>query len=170
MQFVARKTQAAIEGRLGVILCCGESLEVRWRAGSTAHASSNAKPARRSTWSRRSSRPWPIACATGRASSWPTSPSGGWHSRAGGADARRAIGTGKVATTAQAQEVHAAIRSWLQTAVSPQAAEATRVLYGGSVTEKNCAELAKQADIDGFLVGGASLKPACMKPGELGCC
>jgi triosephosphate isomerase len=72
----------------------------------------------------------------------------------------RAIGTGKVATTEQAQEVHAAIREWLKKEVSPEAAEKTRILYGGSVNEKNCGELAKQADIDGFLVGGASLKPA----------
>jgi hypothetical protein len=45
--------------------------------------------------------------------------------------------------------------------VSPEAAEETRIIYGGSVNEKNCRELAKQNDIDGFLVGGASLKPAC---------
>jgi len=42
-----------------------------------------------------------------------------------------------------------------------QVADATRILYGGSVSAKNCRELAKQADIDGFLVGGASLKPEC---------
>ena len=72
----------------------------------------------------------------------------------------RAIGTGKVATTEQAQKVHAAIREWLREEVSFEAAETTRILYGGSVTEKNSAELAKQPDIDGFLVGGASLKPA----------
>lgn len=72
-----------------------------------------------------------------------------------------AIGTGKVATTEQAQEVHAAIRQWLGKEVSGEAAEKTRILYGGSVSEKNCKELAKQEDIDGFLVGGASLKPAC---------
>jgi triosephosphate isomerase len=41
-----------------------------------------------------------------------------------------------------------------------QVAEATRIIYGGSVSEKNCKDLAKEADIDGFLVGGASLKPA----------
>ena len=41
------------------------------------------------------------------------------------------------------------------------AADNTRVLYGGSVSEKNCKDLAQQKDIDGFLVGGASLKPAC---------
>ena len=73
-----------------------------------------------------------------------------------------AIGTGKVATTQQAQEVHSAIRKWLADSVSKEAAEATRIIYGGSVSEKNCKELAKEGDIDGFLVGGASLKPACM--------
>jgi triosephosphate isomerase len=73
----------------------------------------------------------------------------------------RAIGTGKVATTAQAQEVHATIRKWLGEKISPQAAETVRIIYGGSVTEKNCKELAKEPDVDGFLVGGASLKPAC---------
>jgi triosephosphate isomerase (TIM) len=63
--------------------------------------------------------------------------------------------------TEQAQEVHAAIRKWLKESVSDEAADATRILYGGSVSEKNCRELAKQPDVDGFLVGGASLKPAC---------
>ena len=74
----------------------------------------------------------------------------------------RAIGTGKVASTEQAQEVHASIREWLAKTVSSEAAENTRIIYGGSVTDQNCRDLAKQADIDGFLVGGASLKPACM--------
>ncbi len=60
----------------------------------------------------------------------------------------------------QAQEVHAAIRDWLSKSVSSEAAENTRIIYGGSVSEKNCRELAKEKDIDGFLVGGASLKPA----------
>ena len=72
----------------------------------------------------------------------------------------RAIGTGKVATTEQAQEVHAAIRKWLADAISAEAADNVRIIYGGSVSEKNCKELAKQPDVDGFLVGGASLKPA----------
>jgi triosephosphate isomerase len=70
-----------------------------------------------------------------------------------------AIGTGKVATAAQAQEVHADTRKYLGSAVSPGVAESTRIIYGGSVTAANCKELATQADIDGFLVGGASLKP-----------
>jgi triosephosphate isomerase (TIM) len=95
-----------------------------------------------------------------------------------------AIGTGKVATSAQAQEAHADIRVYLKQAVTPEVAEATRIIYGGSVTAKNCNELgafslnffrrfitdlyyvlcgcgytATLPDVDGFLVGGASLKP-----------
>jgi len=70
-----------------------------------------------------------------------------------------AIGTGKVATPDQAQEVHLALRKWLSDNVSPAVAAATRILYGGSVNAGNCKELAGKADVDGFLVGGASLKP-----------
>ncbi|KAL7206890.1 hypothetical protein ACSBR2_019569 [Camellia fascicularis] len=69
-----------------------------------------------------------------------------------------AIGTGKVATPQQAQEVHVAVRDWLKKNVSAEVASKTRIIYGGSVNGGNCAELAKQEDIDGFLVGGASLK------------
>ena len=93
-----------------------------------------------------------------------------------------AIGTGKVATSAQAQEAHADIRTYLAKAVSPAVANDIRIIYGGSVTAKNSKELgewiyflkviyihslflhsqfrtAGQQDVDGFLVGGASLKP-----------
>ena len=52
-----------------------------------------------------------------------------------------AIGTGKVATAQQAQKVHAGIRDWLESAISGQAATATRIIYGGSVSAKNCKEL-----------------------------
>ena len=52
-----------------------------------------------------------------------------------------AIGTGKVATTAQAQEAHGDIRSFLRRAVSPAVAETTRVIYGGSVSAVNCRDL-----------------------------
>ena len=68
-----------------------------------------------------------------------------------------AIGTGKTATSAQAQEVHAAVRAILRE-VAPAAAEAVRIQYGGSVKPENAAELMSQADVDGALVGGASLK------------
>ena len=70
-----------------------------------------------------------------------------------------AIGTGKTASPQQAQDVHAALRNWLSTNVSPDVANAVRIQYGGSVTASNAKELASCPDIDGFLVGGASLKP-----------
>nr|ABE11555.1 cytosolic triosephosphate isomerase [Euglena deses var. intermedia] len=70
-----------------------------------------------------------------------------------------AIGTGKVATPEQAQEVHEHVRAWVASNVSPSVAAEVRILYGGSVTAKNCVELAGKPDVDGFLVGGASLKP-----------
>ena len=70
-----------------------------------------------------------------------------------------AIGTGKVATTEQAQEVCAAIRQCIGEVYDQATAEAIRIQYGGSVTADSAAELFAQADIDGGLVGGASLKP-----------
>jgi len=132
--FVASKTKAALDGGLGVILCVGETLEQR-EAGKTIDvvtAQLKAVADVTKDWSKIVIAYEPI-----------------W-----------AIGTGKVATTEQAEEVHAAIRNWLATSVSKEAAENTRIIYGGSVNEKNCKELAKQPNIDGFLVGGASLKPA----------
>jgi len=73
-----------------------------------------------------------------------------------------AIGTGKVATPDQAQDTHAAIRAYLREAVSAEVADKVRIQYGGSASPDNCAELFAKPDIDGFLVGGASLKPAFM--------
>lgn len=70
-----------------------------------------------------------------------------------------AIGTGKVATPAQAQEVHAFIRGVLKDKFGADAANAMRIQYGGSVKPDNVKELMGQADIDGALVGGAALKP-----------
>ncbi|XP_022986929.1 triosephosphate isomerase, cytosolic-like [Cucurbita maxima] len=70
-----------------------------------------------------------------------------------------AIGTGKVATPAQAQEVHSELRKWFHKNVSAEVAESIRIIYGGSVNGANCKELAAQPDLDGFLVGGASVKP-----------
>lgn len=103
-----------------------------------------------------------------------------------------AIGTGKTATKEQAQEVHAALRQWLRANVSREAAETTRIIYGaplhlvtappsprysrgcarargagGSVNAGNAKELAAMPDVDGFLVGGASLKPEFLQVGGL---
>ena len=69
-----------------------------------------------------------------------------------------AIGTGKTATTEQAQEVCKAIRDCIAEVYDAATAEAVRIQYGGSVNAGNAAELFGQPDIDGGLVGGASLK------------
>ncbi len=132
--FVAKKTKAALDGGIGVILCCGETLEQR-EAGKTmevvlSQLGAVAKEVK--DWSKIVVAYEPV-----------------W-----------AIGTGKVATTEQAQEVHKGIRGWIEKELGKEVAEQTRIIYGGSVSEKNCRELAKAGDIDGFLVGGASLKPA----------
>jgi triosephosphate isomerase (TIM) len=68
-----------------------------------------------------------------------------------------AIGTGRVASATDAQEVCAAVRKELGALASPQIAETVRVLYGGSVNAKNIADIVAQEDVDGALVGGASL-------------
>jgi len=135
-EFVAKKTLTAVKGGIGVILCCGESLEEREKDQTvevvTKQLEAVNKAIEKDHWDQIVIAYEPI-----------------W-----------AIGTGKVASTEQAQEVHHAIRQWLSKSVSPEVAEKTRIIYGGSVSEKNCRDLAKQSDIDGFLVGGASLKPA----------
>ena len=71
-----------------------------------------------------------------------------------------AIGTGETATPAQAQEVHARIRELVKSLSARHVAEATRIQYGGSVKPANAAELMSQPDVDGALVGGASLEVA----------
>ena len=70
-----------------------------------------------------------------------------------------AIGTGKTATTAQAQEAHAFIRGLLTKMYDEAAARRVRIQYGGSVKPANARELMSQPDVDGALVGGASLEP-----------
>lgn len=71
-----------------------------------------------------------------------------------------AIGTGRTATSAQAQEVHAFLRQEIASAWGQDYAAKCRILYGGSVKPENSAELMGQKDVDGVLVGGASLEPA----------
>jgi len=69
-----------------------------------------------------------------------------------------AIGTGVTATAEQAESVHAHLRTWLASRYNPTIAAATRILYGGSVKPQNAQSLLEQPDVDGALVGGASLK------------
>jgi len=70
-----------------------------------------------------------------------------------------AIGTGLTATPEMAQDTHKQIRDWIRKNVSPYCADAIRIQYGGSANAKNAPDLSAMPDIDGFLVGGASLKP-----------
>merc|ERR1711865_809170 len=70
-----------------------------------------------------------------------------------------AIGTGLTATPQDAQDTHAGIRKLISEKASAAVAEAIRIQYGGSANAKNAPELSVMPDIDGFLVGGASLKP-----------
>lgn len=69
-----------------------------------------------------------------------------------------AIGTGKVATPEQAEEVHADLRDWIKSHYNAAVAETVRIQYGGSVKPDNAATLLSQPNIDGALVGGAALK------------
>ncbi|MDR0704603.1 MAG: triose-phosphate isomerase [Planctomycetaceae bacterium] len=69
-----------------------------------------------------------------------------------------AIGTGKVATPEQAEEVHAAIRKMIEKNYNKEVAETVRIQYGGSVNDKNAKEILAKPNVDGALVGGASLK------------
>lgn len=75
-----------------------------------------------------------------------------------------AIGTGRTASPAQAQEAHAHLRNWLVSRYNPAAGAGVRILYGGSVKADNALELLQQPDVDGALVGGASLKGASFLP------
>ena len=69
-----------------------------------------------------------------------------------------AIGTGKTATPDQAESAHQYLRNWVASHCNSQIAESLQILYGGSVKPDNAAELMGQPNVDGALVGGASLK------------
>ncbi|KAK3103954.1 hypothetical protein FSP39_023221 [Pinctada imbricata] len=132
-QMVGEKTKHALEEGLSVIACIGEKLEER-EAGQTeavVFRQTEALLGNITDWSRVVLAYEPV-----------------W-----------AIGTGKTATPEQAQEVHDSLRKWLAEKVTSDVASKVRIIYGGSVNAGNCKDLAKKPDIDGFLVGGASLKP-----------
>ncbi|KAK8854916.1 triose-phosphate isomerase [Kwoniella newhampshirensis] len=134
-KLVAEKVKAAIEAGLSVIACVGETLDER-ESDKTMDVVERQ-----------------LEAIAGNV------PESEWKNIVVAYEPVWAIGTGKVATVQQAQEVHDDIRKWLAKRISPSVAEATRIIYGGSVNGKNCGELAGAKDIDGFLVGGASLKP-----------
>jgi len=131
---VARKLKAVLEAQLAAIVCVGETLAER-----------------------ESNRTWEVVSRQVRGALEKLTPDQIGHLTLA-YEPVWAIGTGKVATTAQAQEVHGQIRGLVRELAGAQAAEAVRIQYGGSVKPDNAAELLSQPDIDGALVGGASLK------------
>ncbi|KAJ3659350.1 hypothetical protein Zmor_011040 [Zophobas morio] len=132
-ELIAEKIAHALESGLKVIACIGETLQER-EAGKTEEVVFRQTQA--------------IACKIKD-----------WTNVVVAYEPVWAIGTGKTASPQQAQEVHRALRQWFCDHVNASVGESIRIQYGGSVTAANCKELAAQPDIDGFLVGGASLKP-----------
>lgn len=130
-----KKAKAAIAAGLDVILCCGETLEEREAGKTTAVVTDHVKNGLAGFT--------PAEMAKIVIAYEPV-----W-----------AIGTGKTATPEQAQEVHAVIRKLLADLFGKDISEATRIQYGGSVKPENVKEIMAQPDVDGALVGGASLKP-----------
>eukprot|EP00916_Digyalum_oweni_P003351 GHVL01006032.1.p1 GENE.GHVL01006032.1~~GHVL01006032.1.p1 ORF type:complete len:283 (-),score=61.74 GHVL01006032.1:491-1339(-) len=128
----AKKTKISLNNGLKIIFCIGEKLEER-ESGSTeavlARQLNVLKNLTESEWSQ---------LIIGYEPVW-------------------AIGTGKTAAPEQAQQTQQFIRNWISQNVSSVTAEKIRIIYGGSVKGSNCKELFSMKDIDGFLVGGASL-------------
>lgn len=134
-QMINKKVLKALEAGLVPVICCGESLEQREQGITVDWIRIQIKIALQG-----------VTAAQVAGSVIAYEPI--W-----------AIGTGKTATTEQAQEVCGAIRALVEELYGKDTAEAVRILYGGSVNPGNAAELFAQPDIDGGLVGGASLKP-----------
>ncbi len=133
---VAAKVAAAYAHGLVPILCCGENLDVRRAGGQVEHVVTQLRAA--------------LAGVTPeQAASVVIAYEPIW-----------AIGTGEVATPDDAQEVCGAIRTLLAQLYGPDLAAGVRVLYGGSVKSTNVAAIMAQPDVDGALVGGASIDPA----------
>ena len=131
---VASKVAAAFRNGITPIVCVGEGLDVREAQGHVEYAV-------------RQLRGSLSGCSPEQVAAVVVAYEPVW-----------AIGTGRVATPADAQEVCAALRGELVRLGGDAAGHAVRVLYGGSVTSKNVAEIVAQTDVDGALVGGASLK------------
>jgi len=128
------KVSYALSRGMSVIICCGETLHERKAEVSIDICKTQL---------------WPVVRACPNAEEWeriviayePV-----W-----------AIGTGVSASKEDAEVVHSGIRTWLAKEVSKEVAQKVRIQYGGSVSPKNCVDLAQASDIDGFLVGGAAL-------------
>jgi len=133
---VAAKLSAALGGGLQAILCVGESLEIRDRGEHESHVISQLSSALSNVSPEAASR-----LVVAYEPVW-------------------AIGTGRSAAPEQAAAMHRTIRTWLDGHYPGGLGAGRSVLYGGSVKPNNAADLIAAGDVDGFLVGGASLDPA----------
>ena len=133
---LALKMRAALDAGIKVIFCCGEGLDIRKARNHVNHVKLQLEE---SLFGFNANEMKNIVIAY---------------------EPIWAIGTGETASPAQAQEMHAAIRSILQKKYGKRVAESTSILYGGSVKANNAKELFSQLDVDGGLVGGASLNGA----------
>jgi triosephosphate isomerase len=144
---VNAKARAAYRNGITPILCVGETLDVREAGGHIAHTTAQLTAALAEVGAEQAE-----TLVVAYEPIW-------------------AVGTGEVATPEDAQEVCAALRATIASLYSPAVAEGVRVLYGGSVKSSNAAEIVAQPDVDGALVGGASLDGAefariCIAAGE----
>jgi triosephosphate isomerase len=130
-EIVAAKVQAALRHGLSPVICVGETLEQREESGPTAVSVAQLQTALEGV-------PAAADIVVAYEPVW-------------------AIGTGQVASPEQAQEVCAALRAVIAEKLGEDAAARTRVLYGGSVKSANIASFMREPDVDGALVGGASL-------------
>ncbi|HSF45350.1 MAG TPA: triose-phosphate isomerase [Chitinophagaceae bacterium] len=131
---LARKTDIVLSKDMTPIFCCGEALSIREADGQNAYVENQLKE---SLFHLNAEQISKIVIAY---------------------EPIWAIGTGKTASSAQAQEMHLHIRNVLAAKYGTETADQISVLYGGSVNGANAAELFSQPDVDGGLVGGASLK------------
>jgi triosephosphate isomerase len=134
-EFIRKKLDALLRAGLGAILCIGEKIEEREARKTEARLNTQIRAGLTGLT--------PPELAKVTIAYEPV-----W-----------AIGTGKTATTDQAQEAHAFIRGLIEELAGDEVARTIRIQYGGSVKPGNAAELMAQPDVDGALVGGASLKP-----------
>ena len=132
-KLLALKLRSALDAGLKIIFCCGEALEIRKAGAHVAHVKTQMEE---SLFQLDAKEMKNIVIAY---------------------EPIWAIGTGETASPAQAQEMHAFIRTMLLKKYGKRVAENTSILYGGSVKGSNAKELFIQPDVDGGLVGGASL-------------
>lgn len=131
---VGEKARVTLAAGMTPIICCGEGLDVRKEGRQVAHVLSQIDGALEGMTAEQAAK-----VVIAYEPIW-------------------AIGTGEVATPADAQEVCGAIRTRLGELYGPEVAETVRVLYGGSVKSSNVKDIMAEPDVDGGLVGGASLK------------